>query len=101
MEGVENHAVLAFSKHFQSYTLQHATLPVEKKRCANLIGERGWGRRPKILCGGWGSEPSCSCVLGAQVLGTVPKGRWFTNGISSRCVAEEKREVCSHNYLLN
>lgn len=53
-----------------------------------------------------GFEPSCSYVLGTQqVLGTVPKGRWFTNSISSRCVpqcvAEEKHEVRSHNYLIN
>lgn len=66
----------------------------------------GVGEEAKNLVWRVGFEPSCSYVLGAQqVLGTVPKGRWFTNGISSRCVprcaAEEKREVCSHNYLLN
>lgn len=73
---MENHAVLASSKHFQSYTLQNAALPAEKKRCTNLIGGAGVGGRPKSLCGGWGSKPSCSYVLGAlQVLGTVPKGR--------------------------
>lgn len=52
MEGVENHAVLAFSKHFQSYTLQNAALPAEKKRCTNLTGARGLGGSQKACVEG-------------------------------------------------
>ena len=58
--GVENHAVLAFSKHLQSYTLQNAALPVEKKRCTNLIGGAvmGGGQKACVDCGG--SSPAAA-----------------------------------------
>lgn len=57
---MENHAVLASSKHFQSYTLQNAALPAEKKRCTNLIGGAGVGGGQKACVEGGGPSPAAA-----------------------------------------